>query len=145
MVEEIEELRTKLQPVAFGESDVLEQRKVHDIRARTFQDVAARGAERAERLRDEDAGVEPLGYRAPAAGQVRVADQVGALIELARVRAIAADVDRERLPRLLGDDASRLPIAECGPERLVPELERQIVGVTDCQPVPDVEARQAAF
>src|SRR5262249_39908666 len=128
MVEEIEELRTKLQPVAFGESNVLEQRKAHDVRPRTFHDVAARSAERAELLRDEGAGVEPSVYSALAAGQVRIADQIGALIQLAGGRAIALDVDRERLPRLLGDDASRLPIAEYGVERLVPVLEWQVVG-----------------
>src|SRR5215470_6162385 len=145
MVEEVEELRTKLQPVAFGESNVLEQRKVHEVCPWTFHDVATSSAERADRLRDEDAGVEPPIYSALAAGQVRIADQIGALIELARDRAIALDVDRERLPRLLGDDASRLPIAEYGVERLVLELERQVEGEIGRQPVSDIEARQAAL
>src|SRR5262245_48210088 len=57
-VEEIEELRTELQPVALGERDVLQQREVHVVRPRATHDVATRRAEGAERLQDEGVGVE---------------------------------------------------------------------------------------
>src|SRR6266498_5031664 len=57
-VEEIEELRPELQPVALGDRDVLQQRDVHVVRPRAFQDVPTRRAERAERLQDEGVGVE---------------------------------------------------------------------------------------
>ena len=112
MVEEVEELRPELQLVAFAERNVLDQRKVYEVCPRTFQDVAARRAERADRLRDEGVGVEPSFDRALTRGQVRIADQIGALIELAGVRAVAGDINRERLPRLLSDDAAGLPITE---------------------------------
>ena len=75
-VEEIEELRPELQPVAFGERNVLDQRKVYEVRPRTFQDVAPRRAERAERLHDEGISVEKSVYSLLAVGQVRIADQI---------------------------------------------------------------------
>ena len=147
-VEEIEELRPELQPAAFAERNVLDQRKVYEVRPRTFQDVATRRAERAEPLNDECVSVEKSVYSLLPVGQVRIADQIRPAIAKdakAIVGAVSTEVRSEGLPRLLGDDPSRLPIAEHGVERRVPELEWQVVCEADYQPVADVEARQGAF
>ncbi len=148
MVEEIKELRPELQPVTFVDDDILEQRQVHKVRPRTPQDIAASRAERAEGLWGEGGRVEPSLNRALVAGQIRIADQIRSPVAYytqAVVGSIGGGVDRERLPRLLGDDAAHLPIAEHGIERSLPELEWQVVGETDDQPMSDVETRKSAF
>src|SRR5262245_51158831 len=147
-VEEIEELRPELQPVALGERDVLQQRKVHVVRPGTFQDVATRRAQRAERLQYEGVGVEKSRDCLLIVRQVRVTDHIRSAVAndtQAVVLAIGAEVSRERQSRLLGDDASHLPIAEYGVEVFASELHRQVICEADYQPVLDVEARPGPF
>lgn len=145
MIEKIEKLRPELQPVAITQRNVFEQREVHDTCPWSFQNVAARGAESTGWLHGESGGVEPTFGCALVAGQVRVADQIGSLVEQAVVGAIAGDIDRERKPRLLSDNAARLPIAEQTTEQPALEFEWQVVGETGNEPVSRIETRASAF
>ena len=115
MIEGIEELRPELQPVTVVERYILEQREVHYVRPWPLDDVATRCPEEADRLQDEGVGVEPSIRRPLVARQVRIRHHVRPRISYkaqAIIGAFAGQVHRERVPRLMGDDPTHLPIAE---------------------------------
>src|SRR6187402_3459342 len=113
MVERVEDLATKLQGATFAKADRSNQREVERGKAGATEAVATLCAETVRGWLRKGRGVEPLlAWSALAAGDVRIADNVGALgTRGERVRVVGVCGDRERCGRVGAGHVADRPAA----------------------------------
>jgi len=81
MIEDVERLRSELEPDPFGEIESLSQTNVPVVDARLPQNIAAAAPKLAGKGLREGRSVEPLVYALLESARIRLADLVGSLRE----------------------------------------------------------------
>src|SRR5216684_2092346 len=107
MVQGVECFPSELDPLVFGDGEVLAERQIESHRSGSDQDVASGVSVLSRQVRREQSGVEiagdPLASR-KAGVQARIAEQIGPIRIDASQRIVLAGGNRERQSALNGPD-----------------------------------------
>ena len=153
MIEEVEELRAKLNAGSFRQASVLQERNIIIMQPRNFDDIPSGVSKRAEGSRLKAGSLEVAIYRAVATRQVSIATAIRPLEgKSANIRAIARYSDAEEIAGHEACDEVRRPPAEDRIDKttfVIQELfagpERQLPNSAGGEPVAHVEVRIAAI
>src|SRR4030095_2340840 len=149
-VRHIEGFGPELQPAAFGDAELLEEREIASLEAVFAQNVRARIAVSELRRRRESRGIEPSLDRRIV--QLARTQAVGPLAADADVGAVSRDGRRKRAPAAHYNDALNLPSSEQRVGETIRPVEQslaaphgQLVAPTGGQIVRNVEIRKRSF
>src|ERR1700690_1193390 len=143
MIEYVEELGTELHAHALGDHRIFHQREIDAGEAGTGDDIAARIAEREQRVKRKRAGIEKLcdGMRAV----VWIAAHIRAIVAQAGAALVFARQHRERLASLRGNNPADLPTASQTLRNRLPQIlrARNAVNIVEDEAVANIEIREA--